>query len=371
MPDCKLDLSWAEERLRRTFEQAWARRILMSLQLDLTYRCNLRCVHCYTGHRVAEGSALAAEMTTRQARSLLSQAADLGCLHLLISGGEPLLRGDFPEVYAAARLLGMTVTVFTNATLVSNEHLAVFSEFPPQMVEVSIYGASEAVTERVTGVRGSFGRSMLGVERLLGGGVPVVLKSMILSENVGEASAMAELAERLGVGFRLDPLVNARLDGDRAPLDHRVAAGEAVPLELPTVKKLDALREYADTHAEEAASDRYFECGAAAMSAHLDPQGMLRPCLLSRTPAFDSVTLGLGEAWQELVAAVDGLSRGENACRTCKLRVVCGQCPALFSLETGTPGRHSEYVCELGEARAAAIGLANHKAIGVGQHAGQ
>ena len=66
---------------------------------DLTYRCNLRCVHCYCGHATAQSPAQGAELGTDEVLRLLAEAADAGCLQLVLSGGEPLLRRDFAQIY--------------------------------------------------------------------------------------------------------------------------------------------------------------------------------------------------------------------------------------------------------------------------------
>ena len=99
-------------------------RIPLSGTLDLTHRCNLRCVHCYVGdsHHVERS----AEMDTGKIFSLLDEICEAGCLYLLITGGDPLLRGDFPAIYRYARSKGLLITVFTNGTLISDEVLRLF-----------------------------------------------------------------------------------------------------------------------------------------------------------------------------------------------------------------------------------------------------
>ena len=244
------------EHLGRFFAKAGRDRVPISGAFDLTYRCNFRCLHCYAGHLATEARSRASELETGQVIDLLSAAAEAGCLMMLLSGGEPLLRHDFLDIYTAAKRLGLIVTVFTNASLLTEDHLNVFAEYPPHLVEVSVYGAGEATYERITGVHGSFRRVRTGIERLLDGGARVGLKTMILRDNVDDIDGIEAMATSLGLRFRLDPMVTPRLNGDLTPLEQRVDPQQAVDLEMRTwerradmaafFKRHDALR--AESH---------------------------------------------------------------------------------------------------------------------------
>jgi MoaA/NifB/PqqE/SkfB family radical SAM enzyme len=211
--------------LRKRFA---ALRIPVLGSIDLTARCNLNCLHCYQG-----GSGrLESELSTEEWLSILERVAAAGCLELLVTGGEPLLRGDFEVIYEKAKRLGMLVTVFTNGTLVSPSVLGLFEEFPPLIVEISLYGASDRVYERISGVRGSFRRCLEGIDSLMERGVDVGLKTVLLTKNVRELEEMRGLARDRGLPFRIDAAVFPRLNGDRSPLDYRITAEEAVRSEM-------------------------------------------------------------------------------------------------------------------------------------------
>jgi MoaA/NifB/PqqE/SkfB family radical SAM enzyme len=95
-------------------------------------------------------------MSTKTIQSLIDDITDAGCLYFLITGGEPLLREDFPTIYQHAKENGLIITIFTNGTLINDKIIALFNEFPPHEVEVSIYGATASVYEKITQVAGSF-----------------------------------------------------------------------------------------------------------------------------------------------------------------------------------------------------------------------
>ena len=114
---------------------------LSEIDIELTERCNNRCIHCYINRPEDDTVAKAREMETGFVLDLLRQAAVLGCLSVRFTGGEPLLRTDFREIYITARRLGMWVTIFTNARLITPELADLFVKIPPgRPIEVSVYG---------------------------------------------------------------------------------------------------------------------------------------------------------------------------------------------------------------------------------------
>ena len=84
---------------------------LRQLDIELTERCNNNCVHCCINRPANDAAAERREMTPAQVKDVLRQAVDLGCLHVRLTGGEPLLRPDFEELYLFARRLGLRVAL--------------------------------------------------------------------------------------------------------------------------------------------------------------------------------------------------------------------------------------------------------------------
>ena len=174
-----------------------SRRIPISGSLALTHRCNLGCMHCYA--REKQPDAVGAEMGTGQWLEIISDIKDAGCLYLLLTGGEPLLRGDFSEIYTFAKRSGFLVTLFTNGTLVTAEIATLLRQLPPRLVEICLYGASAKTHDRVTGVPGSFARARQGIETLIGQGIHVGLKSVLMTLNLDEFPAIEDLAKATGL----------------------------------------------------------------------------------------------------------------------------------------------------------------------------
>jgi len=364
MLDCVTQADFGSaEYLGGVFQRARRERVPICGAFDLTHRCNLRCVHCYVGHVTDQTRSESGELTTGQVVELLGAAADAGCLMMLLSGGEPLMRKDFIDIYEAAKRLGLVLTIFTNASLVTEEHVRAFEEFPPHLVEVSCYGVSETTYERVTGIPGAFGRVRTGVELLVERGIPLALKTMILRDNLEEIPAIEAWARDLGIRFRSDPLVVPRMDGDPTPLRQRVDPEIAVAVEFASPKRREQAREFIRRHArlseeEGQKSDRLYQCGAGIGSFYLDPLGYMQPCLMSQSIKYNPTEMGFGNAWKAITEEIDVASlEGKGGCGDCPNILLCGYCPGLFELENATVEEPPEYVCRLGRIRHDIIGL--------------
>ncbi|MBN1670753.1 MAG: radical SAM protein [Kiritimatiellae bacterium] len=343
---CPSDSAYFLALNRRCREQ----RVPLSGTVDLTLRCNLRCRHCYAADAPAGESG--SELPTERLLALFDELVDAGCLFLLFTGGEPLLRRDFARIYTHAKRAGLMVTVFANGTLIDEEAACLFADLPPRAVEISLYGATAATHDAVTGVPGSFARARAGLDRLLARRVPVKLKTVLMTLNDHEFEAMEELARACGVKFRVDPAIFPRFNGDRAPLALRVPAERAVACELADPERLKGWRTYFERAHGRPLPDRLYQCAAGITSFHVDSSGNIQPCVM--TPHL-KVPLREGrfrDAWARVGPLVAARSPGPAfPCNTCDKRAVCGFCPGFFRLENGVETAHSHYLCALGERR--------------------
>lgn len=336
----------------------WFNRLTMRLRvplsggLELTRRCDLRCTHCYVGDRAAGAVNGPPELATRRWHELLDEITAAGCLHLLITGGEPLLHPDFPALYRHAKGNGLVVTVFTNGNRVSGPILDLWRDLPPHIVEVTLYGATAATYEAVTRVPGSFERCMAGVRALAEAGLPLRLKTVLLTTNRHEFKTMKGMAEALNAPFRFDAAVFPRLDGDRAPLSLRVAAKEAVDLEFSDPERPRKYLKHLRRFEGATVVDSLYRCGAGMTLFHVDAAGRLQPCLMVGDPSYDLTDGDFETGWREVVGRLRERRTPEGfRCRECRMNTLCGYCPAFFGLETGAEDTCSEYICAMGRER--------------------
>lgn len=348
--------AWPELNLSDLADEQAARlagrRYPFSGSLELTERCNLRCVHCYINQPAGSREAMARELSTSQVTRILDQIADAGCLYLLLTGGEPLMRGDFGEIYLHAKRNGFLVTLFTNGTLLTPATADLLAEWPPRMIEITLYGATQGTYERVTGIPGSHAACMRGIELILERRLPLRLKTMVLRANRGELEAMQALAAQLGVQFRYDAILWPRLDGSDGPFGQRLSAGEIVDLDLADEARRQEWIGLWDRSPDHVRRDYVFTCGAGRRTFHVDSRGQLSPCLSARTPAHDLLAGSFREGWEDVLGpAIAKLRQQDNACRTCDAGSLCDQCPGWSQAVHGDDETPVAFVCELGHLR--------------------
>lgn len=335
-----------------------ARRIPLEAILETTYRCNLRCAHCYVNKPAGDAACRAAELPTERLARLVDEIAEAGAFHVLLTGGEVLVRPDFEALYLRCLERGLLVTVFTNGTEVTERVADLLARHRPHRVEVSLYGMTRETYERVTGVPGSFERCLAGIRRLHSRALPLKLKTMALSWNAHEVAAMRAFAEELGVPFQVDSLLNARVDcGANRNAELQLPAAEAVALERQDEKAFAQLEEQArrtvGPRPDAGPAQPLYTCGAGLTGFTVDPYGRLQLCQLSRRNAFDLRERSFAEGWNTFFPALRArVWQTHSPCRTCDLIGLCGSCPGAAELEHGDPEAQVSAFCEIAHERA-------------------
>jgi len=187
-------------------------RFPLSGTIELTYRCNLRCVHCFC-NLPRSVSAQRQELPLEVLERVLKEISAQGCLMVNLSGGEPLLRKDFDDIVTAARRAGLLVTVATNGTLMSPEVFSRFRRLGVARLEISLYGLCAATHDAVTGVKGSFQRTITCLKYVLEKGMPVLVRCPAMRCNYSEIPELKRMVESLGALFLTSPLIVRRIDG--------------------------------------------------------------------------------------------------------------------------------------------------------------
>lgn len=327
-------------------------RIPLNGSLEITMRCNLRCEHCYLPFSTRRDPA-PGELTRAEIQGLFAEMAEMGCLWLLLTGGEPMLRRDFLDIYDDAKRQGFIITLFTNGTLITQrvaEHLA---EWRPFAIEISLYGATQETYERVTGIPGSYARCRRGIDLLLEHGLPLALKSVLLTLNQHELGQMQRLAQELGVDYRFDPVINAGVDGSQHPTQYRLS-----PEQIVTIEANDPGRsarwpqQFDEVRGKEISSRLMYNCGAGRQSFHIDASGRLCLCISARVPSYDLRQGSFRQGWEEFLPKLRQQEYSQSfECFGCPLRSVCPQCPAMSFSEFGDFESRVPFLCQLSHLR--------------------
>jgi radical SAM protein with 4Fe4S-binding SPASM domain len=342
---------------QRIGERISADRTPLDGSLELTFRCNLRCAHCYVNEPPGRRRAKKQELTAFEIRRITDEVVDRGCLWMLLTGGEPLLRPDLREIYLHMKRRGLLVTLFTNGTAVTPRIADLLADWPPLVVEVSVYGSSREVYERATRVPGSFRQCIRGIELLLDRKVRMRLKTIPTSLNYMDMDGMRALAAGYGLDFEWDPLVNCRVDGAPGPAAVRLRPDQILALEQQDAKRAAAFRlEFGKASRARPRAD-LITCGAYLHAFHIDPYGQMAPCMLLREPAYDLRTGSFCEGWNKHFPAIRERTRTKSiACDACDLHSACDHCVGWALLETGDAEARVPFLCDLTSLRASAFG---------------
>lgn len=347
------------------WERTLKNRTLLSVTLEITARCNNDCVHCYINLPADDKKAIGKELSTLEIKALVDESVSMGALWFLITGGEPLLRDDFIEIYQYMRRKGLLVSVFTNATLISTEHIRLFKKYPPRVIEVTIYGVTDATYEKVTGKK-HLTAAMKGVDRLVRASIPVTLKSTILRSNFKELDKIARYCRGLSaLPFRFDPFLHLRIDRDAIKnkniLSERLSPDEIVELEKSDRARCEVIEkkcgELCLNCGDCDGSVPIFHCQVGLNSCCIGYDGAFKLCsALSDAPyTYNLKTGNLKDAWEKFAPKLKALKSNNKVfkekCGSCNIMDLCMWCPAHASLESGHHDQHIQYFCDVAHKR--------------------
>ena len=343
---------------------------LFSFDLEITARCNNNCRHCYINLPAGDHTAKKKELSLKEIQAITDEAVSLGAFWCLITGGEPLLREDFSEIYLYLKRKGLLVSVFTNATLITDEHIRLFKKYPPRDIEVSVYGVTKKTYEQVTRKSGSFAAFMRGLDLLLKSRVKVRFKAMALRSNIHELPKIASFCrQRTKDFFRFDPFLHLRFD--RNPIrnkeikSERLTPSEIVNLERSDPERFQSLEKGCDKliipEFSHITCNHLFHCGTGNGSFDVSYNGLFRLCSSLWHPdcVYDLRKGKLTDAFKNFVPKVRDMRSDRKefleTCRVCPIINLCLWCPAHSHLETGELDAPVDYFCKVAHARADAL----------------
>lgn len=351
-------------------------RPLFAIDLEITARCNNNCRHCYINLPQNDSDALNTELSVEQIDRIADDALSLGTLWVLITGGEPLIRKDFEDIYLRLKKKGFLVSVFTNATRLTEKHIRLFQEYPPRDLEVTVYGITEDVYEHVTQVKGSFKQFQRGLNLLWDNKIKTNLKATATQANKHELTDIIKFCREKGSSaFRFDPHLHLRFDGNKKRnaeiIAERLLPEEVAELERKNPEQMAVIQNertchHSDSTAENShAVDRLFYCGVGFNDCSISYNGFFRLCPSLWHPDFlyDLKSGSLKDAWQifspEILSSPACQHLTNRRCVACGLKNLCMWCPAHAYLETGDLNADVAYFCKVAHARSG-------KRIGVG-----
>lgn len=301
--------------------------------MELTYRCNLSCIHCYLGG-VESG-----ELSTKEVCSLIDQLAEEGCFQLILTGGEALLREDFFEIAAHGRRNNLALSLISNGILINEEIAAHLKELSFQDVSISIYGMLSH--DFITGMPGSLEKSLAAIRFLVDNKLKVQIKTPVMTINAEEIQELGELCDKMGVEFQPNPAITGRISGLMDTVSLRMndsQLGDFLRLQAQRKVKYSGLRTF---------------CNTGRTMAAISPQGDVYPCISLREKVGSIRERSFRDIWMKS-PYLNWLRDLELAdledCIGCETREYCQLCPGESRSEEGSILERHEYSCQIAHA---------------------
>jgi len=328
-------------------EKALELGIPLSVQLDLTYRCNERCVHCYLDHEDH------GELTTSEIKNLLDQMADAGVFYLTISGGEIFMRKDFFEILEHARARTFCIKLKTNGVLIRKKEAERIRSVGVESIQVSIYSHRPEVHDAITKMPGSLKRSIEAIRLLREHGIHIIMANVLMKQNVQDHAGVKNLAADLGAKFIIDPTITPMMNGGRSILSLNIdeAALREVFHNEALAGNVEEFCAPPQAPGEEALNS--LPCSAGHTACYVSPYGDVYPCVQFPLPSGNVRRTKFVDIWRHSPQLSEVRSirlRDMPACSRCAHGATCTRCPGLAFMEGNMRGP-SYQDCEKSYAR--------------------
>ena len=329
---------------------------------ELTIRCNLRCKMCLFRHEESENKDLVRkELTAEQWISLGKQVAEAGTLHLLITGGEPMMRPDFCQIWEGLYQQGFFLQLYTNATMVTPKIMNTLKKYPPHQIGVTIYGASEEVYRKVCGYNGAFQKMLEGVKKLQE--LPSIMdyRTTIIRDNYEDLDNMEKLISEIfhdSQTLTQTQMVMKAVRGGCADVEAcRLTPKQNVDLFFRrSMNKVEEIVgkdqfdrkcvEFKIDPKKKARKEKWtlFGCNAGMRAYTITYDGKLLGCQILGEFSEEVMKHGFQKAWDHYPFLI-GKRKERKKCQECKDSLLCWSCPASRYAETGTCDDVDDYIC--------------------------
>ena len=307
---------------RRLLEKAYKQCIPLYTTIEVTLKCNLRCLHCYNFDRSGAypKQLNKAELRPEEMLQIIDQLHQAGTLFLSLSGGEAMVHPNLLEYVRRARKHHMIVTLKTNGTLVQPERAQELADAGVSAADISLYGATAQTHDTFTLVKGSFQGTIDAIKMLQEVDIKVRISYCLTKENAEETDQMLALCDELGVGLQLDPQITKRYDGTSSSLDHRVSRETLTKLYQDPLREMLPLPDHNP--------DRSVQCSCARAVCGISSTGDVYPCIGAPIPSGNLREASFEDIWKKSpeLNKIRGLSLDDfSACKVCPDRAYCSR----------------------------------------------
>ena len=325
---------------------------LSQFQVELTSRCNERCVHCYIPHENKTG-----DIVPQLFYDVLDQCSEMGVLNLTLSGGEPMLHPNFVEFLRKAKEYDFSINVLSNLTLLSDEIITEMKANRLSSVQVSLYSMNSDIHDSITKTPGSFYKTRDAILKLIKNDIPLQISCPVMKQNRKSYVDVANWAEEHKVRAVTDYIMMARYDHTTGNLDSRLSLEEVGSIikdiikNDPEYKKRLDEADFFEVEKRDLSDDAL--CGVCISSICMVANGSIYPCAGWQDYVIGNVKeQPLREIWERAPKAqyLRGLRKKDlPRCLDCVDRHFCAMCMVRNANEDpeGNPLKINEHFCKV------------------------
>lgn len=322
-------------------------RKLFSATIELTYRCNERCRHCYV---YDEGGK---ELSTEQVKKLLDDLHDMGVLAILFTGGEVFVRNDIFEILEYAHEKHFAIDIFTNGALLDGDKIIKLKALWLKGIHFSVYSHIPEKHDAITQVKGSFEKTLKALKSCSLIGIPTKIKAPIFSETIDDVEGIISLARKVGASISINNDITPKKNGDTSPLSMRVLSRpEQKDISSSIEEQLGNL--YKEPHRDKKTPRRI--CSAGAKMVSINPYGKVYPCGCFPLCIGDVTKQSIEDIWNNSEQLNDwrmkNLASNRVECESCQYYNYCRYCPGEAMMYTGNCTSKYPDACYVAEHKA-------------------
>ncbi len=321
--------------------QTWLfeKNFMYSLFVELTYRCNLKCVHCYNPKNMPS-----VELDFEKCIKAIDDAYELGCFRITFSGGEATLHSRFIDLVRYARSKHISVEIFTNGQTLGKNDLF-YSELLslyPYRICVSLYGMNRETHESVTLTEGSFDITYSLICRLRNDNVNVQIKNFLLNLNCNDCIKIKKAAAKIGATSVADISLIPTIEGDKKTFRYMLGEEELFRLYTDPESPLYVGADFKPLDYGKYKNDP--PCSGGVSGLCINPKGEVVICVSMPLQVGNLQDTSLKEIWQS-AAEKNPQSKlyrwrkirnsDYSECHREEYCAYCSFCPGMGYLENG------------------------------------
>jgi len=330
---------------KELFANAYRKRIPLTVTIEVISQCNFRCVHCYIENECRKDV-----LSYEEIVDFGNQIIQMGCLYVVLTGGEVLLHPDFEKIYMFFVKKGVCVSVFSNGSLITPDIVGLFTKYPPRVVEITMYGFDTDTYESVTKLR-AFERVKENILLLKQNRINVLLKMFVMNENYKDFDNVCRFSEEYSIPFKYDSMIIAARDAEETK--HQITNERIV--NLAKSNRTSAAKYNDETYRVIMGSHnkKLFLCGAGRSSCWLKSSNCLRICNFLNNIEFDLKRYTVREAWEMMLPYIESEISESGECGNCSYRSYCDYCPAKSHAACGKMDMefHTDIYCRVAKIR--------------------